>query len=439
MIKKLRRKLNGDIHLKDLIKGSVITFFLKMGGMLLSYVLIFLISKKFGPSGVGTFNLFNQTLTVISMFIGLGINISVLRFVGQFNNIEENTKMHLLYGYIVKLIAPSSLLICFLLIIFSDFISIFFTNTVEKSTYFKILGIALPFFALNQVSVEFVRGLKKLQISELIRSVLRPFVMTLGLLILWNRQAIDVNIVIFLFLAGSIINSIVSSYTIRKNLNKIPKSDESNFKIQELLKTSFPMMAVSVSSALMVALPIFVLDFIGTKEEVGIFSVAFKVSQIITLILMIVNTMSAPKFAELFWANKKKELQKLLNQSAKLMFWIALFFSIFVILFAEKILGLFGNEFREGSLILIILVFGQLVNAATGSVGVLLNMSGNQKIYRKAILAVVVVFIIACPIATIFFGIIGTAIITTIAIISINVWLVVKVRKKLMLKTSYPI
>ncbi len=438
MIKKLRRKLNGDIHLKDLIKGSVITFFLKMGGMLLSYVLIFLLSKKFGPSGVGTFNLFNQTLTVLSMFLGLGMNISVLRFVGQFNNVKDNAKMHFLHHYILKIIGPTSLFIGITLVVFSDSISILVTDSNEKSIYFKILGITLPFFAINQVSVEFIRGLKRLQISELIRSVIRPLIMTLSLLFLWSKP-IDTNTIIYLFLIGSVANSIFSSYTIWRNLAKIPKNPNSIFKLKELVATSLPMMAVSVSSALMVALPIFVLEFIGTEVEVGLFSVAYKVSQIITLILMIINTMSAPKFAELFWANKTKELQKLLNQTSKIMFWVALIFSIFVIVFSRTILGLFGSEFQNSGIILIILIIGQLVNAATGSVGVLLNMSGNQKIYRQSILVVVIALAITCPIATFYFGLIGTAITTTLSIIFINVWLVIRVRKKLKLKTSYPI
>jgi O-antigen/teichoic acid export membrane protein len=101
-------------------------------------------------------------------------------------------------------------------------------------------------------------------------------------------------------------------------------------------------------------------------------------------------------------------------------------------------LGLFGSKFTEGNLVLIILVIGQLVNASTGSVGVLLNMSGNQKIYRRAILTVISIYIVTSPIATYFFGMLGTAATTSFCVILINVWLVFSVKKKLNLRASYP-
>ena len=438
MIKKLRKKLNGDVHLKDLLKGSVITFFLKMGGMLLSYVLIYTISKKFGAEGVGEFNLFSQILTVLSMLVGLGLNITVLRYVGEFNNSQNSPKMHLLYKNFIKLVSPSSIFIGIAFFVFSNELSSLIYDSNDKSFFFRILGLSLPFFAVNQISVEFIRGLKKLQISELIRSVLRPLVILI-LIFAYDYKNLSTDNLLVMFFVGTLLNSIISSFSIWKNLKKTPKDLKVSFSTSELLKTSFPIMAVSVSTALLTAVPIFVLDFFGTRDELGIFTVSYKLSQIVTVILLIINTMSAPKFAELFWANKISELQKLLIQSSKIMFWIALFFSLILILFSTNILSLFGGEFVHGSAVLSVLVIGQLINAATGSVGVLLNMSGNQKIYRRVILIVVSIFIITCPIATIIFGMLGTAITTSFSVILINIWLVVIVRKKLNIRTSFPL
>tara|TARA_R110002072_G_scaffold159408_3_gene310465 strand:+ start:535 stop:702 length:168 start_codon:yes stop_codon:yes gene_type:complete len=53
LLSKLKHKLNNDGHLKDLLKGSAITFVLKMSGMGLGFILTYLISHKLGPEGVG--------------------------------------------------------------------------------------------------------------------------------------------------------------------------------------------------------------------------------------------------------------------------------------------------------------------------------------------------------------------------------------------------
>ncbi|MFT7823742.1 MAG: polysaccharide biosynthesis C-terminal domain-containing protein, partial [Sulfurimonas sp.] len=121
------------------------------------------------------------------------------------------------------------------------------------------------------------------------------------------------------------------------------------------------------------------LEIYATTKEVGIFSVAFKVSILISIVLMIVNTIAAPKFSELFWTNRHDELQKVIDFSSKLIFGSALFLAVIIIVFKQFILSLFGNQFIQGDIVLVLLVTGQMINAMTGSTGIFLNMTGHQK------------------------------------------------------------
>src|SRR5690606_15230200 len=88
----------------------------------------------------------------------------------------------------------------------------------------------------------------------------------------------------------------------------------------------------------------------------------------------------------LYWAGKMKELQKIISQSTKLMFLMALVITLALVFFGKFLLGLFGEEFKAGYTVLVVLVISQLVNAATGSVGVFMNMSGRQKTIRNVFL-----------------------------------------------------
>jgi O-antigen/teichoic acid export membrane protein len=419
MIKKIKNKLNGDIHLKDLVKGSAITFVLKMGGMGLSYVLIYLISKQLGAEGVGFYNLMLQILTVLGMVLGLGMNIAVLRYVGQFNNEEQRPKMRDLYRHFVRTVAPLTVLVGVLLYFGADYIVQWTGKDQEYADGLKMVGIVLPFFTINQISVEFIRGLKQLQISELVRSVLRPLVMILGIYFLFWNQLTKMD-VIYLLVVGLIINSLVSRWAIWKKLKNIPKQPLA-FERKELLKTSYPMMVGGLSNALMIAFPILFLDFYFDQIVVGLYSVSFKISAIISLILIIVNTIAAPKFAELFWKNEKKKLQRLINQSSTIMFWGGLILLIGVIMFSKQILGLFGKEFEDSQNILIILCIGQFVNTSTGSVMILLNMSGNQTIYLRILIVSLILTTISLWIITPIFGIVGVALIIFFKMILVNI------------------
>lgn len=396
MIDKLLNVLKSDIHFKDILKGSSITFILKISGMIAGYFLIYIISDRLGAEGVGFFNFLMYVLILLSMFIGLGMNISVLRYVGQFNNEHNLPKIKLLYKYFMMIVSPLAVIVSFILYFSSEYLVDLFNKESEYAEGLKIIGIILPFYSLNQISIEYIRGLKQLHISELVRSLLRPVVMCLGIFIFFGEQLTKIDLVYLLMLAV-IVNFLVSQATILNKTKRIT-SKTSGLSVGEFLKTSLPMMITSLSSTLFLALPIFFLDFYSSQAEVGIYSVANRLASLVSIILIVINTIAAPKFSELYWGNNMKELQKVISQSTKLMFWVAFIISIALIIFGKMILGIFGEEFKAGYYVLVILVISQLINAATGSVGVFMNMTGRQKTIRNvffiSVLALFISFVI---------------------------------------------
>ncbi len=436
LINKIRDKLNRDRHFKEMLKGGAITFVIKMTGMFLSYVVIFLVSKNTGAKGVGLYNLFNQILIVLSMILGLGMNISILRFIGQYNNDSDRPRIHYLYKNMIRLVAPLSVLVSLLLFLCAEDIAIYFDKNEEHVECLRLVALALPFFAINQICVEFIRGFKKLIISELIRSITLPVIIIVSIFILGQRSLGIIEIIYF-FVMGTLANLIISSVSIRIQLKNIPNNNTLIITQREFLKTSIPMMITSISSSLIAALPIFFLDYFSSQSNVGIFSIVFRIAQFISIILLVVNTIAAPKFAELFWADKKKELQLLITKSTKIMFWVAFFLSVMVIISSNWILKLFGAEFVEGNWALVILVIGQFVNAATGSVGLILNMSGNQIALRNInLLALLMLWI--CGIFVIpRMPLIGASVCYSIVFITINILSVIYVKNNLKITTFY--
>jgi O-antigen/teichoic acid export membrane protein len=401
----------------------------------LGYVVIYIISKRSGAAGVGFYQLIQQILTVLGSVLGLGMSISVLRYVGQFNNQENRAKMHLLYKYFVCAVTPATILVGIVLFLSADKIA-FWSNKGEDFVFgIQIIAITLPFFTINQISVEFVRGLKKLQVSEFVRSVSKPLIVIIGILIICKKNVTSIELV-YLIASGIIFNSLISRLSIWNELKKIPK-EKINFPFKEFIGTSFSMMITVISSSLITALPVFFLDYYSNQSNVGIYSVSLKFASLISLILVVMNTMAAPKFAELFWAKKNDELQKLLTQSAKIMFWVSLLMSIFLILSGKWLLNLFGEEFISGYMALVILTISQFVNAATGAVSLFLNMSGNQKIVRNTNLTAIIILIIALFLMSKNINITNIALLTAIVAASSNLYLTISLKIKLNIATFY--
>lgn len=435
MLSKFRNKLQGDANLKDLLKGSAITFVLKMSGMGLGYVLIYLISQKLGAEGVGFYNLMLQVLTVLGMVLGLGMNMSVLRYVGQFDNDGERHKMHDLYRHFVTMVGPLTIVVSLALYFTAPFLTGVLDKEPEYAQGLRLVAIVLPFFTINQISVEFIRGLRKLQISELVRSVTRPLIITVGIVVFFPDSMSHIDVIYWLVIS-LFINFFISQGTIWNALKKISRQS-SEFSGRVLAETSFPMMITGAASSLLLAAPVVLLDFHIGQRDAGIYSVAVQISNLVSLPLIVVNTIAAPKFAELYWERRLSDLQDTVSKTTRIMFWSALVIAVVTIIFSSEILSMFQLSSSQSKFVLIILVLGQLFNAFSGSVGLLLNMTGNEKLLRNTVLTVTVLYCVVLIILVPAFSVLGAAIANLISIVVLYSTLVFIARKKLQVMTAY--
>jgi O-antigen/teichoic acid export membrane protein len=104
------------------------------------------------------------------------------------------------------------------------------------------------------------------------------------------------------------------------------------------------------------------------------------------------------------------KLKASVEKGSKLLFYTSVPVCLFIWLFPSFLLGIFGEQFKTGSAALIILAGGSLVNALTGSVGVLLQMTGRQKEYNYIVITAAGINIALNIILIPAYGIIGAAI-----------------------------
>jgi O-antigen/teichoic acid export membrane protein len=165
---------------------------------------------------------------------------------------------------------------------------------------------------------------------------------------------------------------------------------------------------------------------IGTMvspSAVGIYSAAAKTSVWTGFVLQAVNSVVAPVFTTLYTQNDRLGLQSLVTTVAHWIFWPSLILSITIIAFANPILSLFGSEFLAARIPMTILIFGQLVNVGSGSVGYLMVMTGHQNQSALIFGCSAVMNVILNAITIPLFGIVGAAISTALAMALWNILL----------------
>ncbi len=178
------------------------------------------------------------------------------------------------------------------------------------------------------------------------------------------------------------------------------------------------------------------LGMFRTEKEVGIYNVALKLAALTSITLFAINTIAAPKFAE-FWGRRDiKGLGRVAQQSTKLIFWTSFPILLSFWLFPSYILSVFGSEFKAGVIALMILTFGQFVNAISGSVGYILQMTEKQKIFQNIILIATVINIILNAILIPKFGINGAAFASMVSLVFWNLTSVFYIINKYKINTT---
>ena len=97
---------------------------------------------------------------------------------------------------------------------------------------------------------------------------------------------------------------------------------------------------------------------------------------------------------------------------------------------------IFGNEYAVAYFPLLILCIGQLVSAMVGSVGTLLSMTGNQKVFSNSnVIMLIINMILGVPLIMIWDEI-GAALLFSAILIIQNYILLKYVQKNLNINTS---
>jgi O-antigen/teichoic acid export membrane protein len=120
----------------------------------------------------------------------------------------------------------------------------------------------------------------------------------------------------------------------------------------------------------------FILSRYATSAELGVYAAAIRLAQALVLFLIAVNYMFSPYVADLYARGERDRLNGLYQSLTRWMVAGTVPILLVLSILPGVVLRLFGGGFASGATALRILLIGQFVNVATGSVGFILVMVG---------------------------------------------------------------
>jgi O-antigen/teichoic acid export membrane protein len=410
-------------HILDLVRGASIAGVLKALAALLAFGLSVVLGRALGADGAGVYFLALTTATVAATIGRVGLDSTVLRFIAAHASAGKWADVGKVYRTSVAISLAGCCLIAAILYFAADLLANDMFSDPSVATPTRLMALSVVPLALSVLISRALLGLSRIRDSLLVFSILPTgvaLVGTWGLASQWGVNGAVMAYVVAVTVA-TLYGCVAWHRALLARSARLESRQHAPSPTRELLRSGVPLLIGALLQLVMQVSGTLMLGIWSDNSEVSQYTVAFRTAALISFVLVAVNTIAQPKFAELYARGHMEALAATAHKSTLLMtLFSAPVFLVFV--FAPAlVMSAFGSDFSGGAAPLRILSFGHFVNVATGSVGVLLVMAGQEREYRNvqvisALLVLALNVVLIPP-----YGAVGASISATVTLIVQNI------------------
>jgi O-antigen/teichoic acid export membrane protein len=414
-----------------LIRGAVGSFGLKIAGTGLTLVVSILLARLLGTEGFGVYAYAISWSSLLSIPATLGLDKLIIREVAIYRNQSNWGLMRGLLDWSNQLVLLFSINLA--LIATGVAWSLNINTNSQMLLAFYVALVYLPIGSLRSLRLAAMKGLHQVVLGQVPEVLIAPLLMICftGCGYLFLGKELNAIWVIAIFVASTTITFFIGARLLQKVLPLALEEAEAEYQTLTWIHSALPLMFLSGMQIINTRTDTLMLGAMKGPEAVGIYIVINRGVQLIVFMQGAVNGILAPTIASLYAEGKIKQLQKIVTKSARVVLLTSLIFASSLTVFGYWFLLLFGLNFTQGQTALTILSIGQLINAASGAVGLLLTMTGHQNytVLSVGISAILNVLLNVLLIPE--WGVNGAALATASSMIFWNVFSLIWVRTKL--------
>lgn len=430
MLRRLIDLLRNDDYQEIITKGFSFLL-IRVFGAIISYIFIMYITNIFGPEIYGLIALSFSMFMIISVFGRLGLDTNIIKFFSQDINDSES-------GIFFKAILESFSVTSVIALILYWFreelvLNLYQDPKPELLLYLPWVLASIPIWNVAIICTSYMRAKRMNNSFAFLENPSRFFfslIILVGLFIIEK----DPLVIVKAHLIGVLLTALISFVLVVRRLPTPTLISRVN--TWQFTQEALPMLFSSTILILLGMMDTQIMGIFESKAEVGIYNVSLKIATLTGFSLQAVNSILAPKIAK-FYGEGVGDYKKLISFSTKLNFLISSLTVLVITLFRETLLGFFGESFIKGELILLVFCVGQIINSFSGSVGVILQMIGKQRVYQNFVLVALLLNLLLTFILTPVYGGVGAAVATVISMAFWNIGSSIYLKRKMNITTYY--
>ncbi len=405
------------------LAGSVV---LKVGSAVFALVTSLLLARLLGSGGYGAYAFAVAWATLIGVPALLGMDRLVVRSVAAYAARDE-------WGLARGMVRRANewvLVAAVLLASGGALVGWFVLQGVVRTTF--LTGMLLvPILALGKVRMATLQGLHRVVIGQMPELLLVHLVLLALLAVAQLAGVLSAPLAMQAHVVAACVALVAGMVLLTRYRPSVLRTATPAYENRPWLRAAVPLTLLSGIMIINGRTDVVMVGWLAGISEAGTYDVASKLSDTVAFLLTALNQAAAPAFARLHALGQREELQNLVVRKSRLILAGTLPFAVGLLVFAQPVLSIFGPDYSGGRLALSILVVGQIVNVAAGPVGLLLVMSGHERLvavgFGAGAIANLLLNLLLIPI----WGLAGAAVATAGSMVIWNTILIVFVVRKL--------
>ena len=406
-------------------KDVVLSLGVRGAAVIAGFAVTYLIGSSLGPAATGQYALVSQTALFLSVIALLGLNVSVVRHFSK--AVAQGKKLAL---RTVARIAALGLLFMGLVVVLlwlgQGLLWPALFGDVAPKAMLAVLCVLLVARGGVQLFGGMLRSQQSFVIGQGIVVLAIPACTAIALATglvetvhgaLWASAAAGLAALAF----GALV-MLRHTRTGTKDAVEIP--------IRTVVASSLPLWGVGIAQNIGDWYALAVAAQMLSAADAGLYRVSVQIAMALQVIANALFAVYSAKVSAAFHAGDRAKAAQLARTAVRVSSVLAIPIALTLILCADLILKQFGPEFQAAWPILVCLIVGQLIFTLTGPAGLVLAMSGNERVNLVITIAGMIAVLVLTPIGAIYGGLVGIAFAVTAALIARNLAAYVFVRRR---------
>lgn len=382
--------------------GAVASFMIKVAAIALAYLQTVILAHCMTSSGFGEYAIGLSLATALGVAVGAGQPTAIVRFWPQYvaQGRAALATGAVVFGYLITGLSCLIFTLSAILLVSMNYMGRF-----QFLSYVIPLTIAWTY---SELLMSILRAEGKIVSALLPRDVLwRAVIAAIGLIAILSGVTLSAETILLASastLLGFVLwQTVYQTTSIKTSVyNALPA-----FDAQCWIRTGIGLWLATIVGTLAAQLDTPMVGLFLTSSDAGEFFVVQKTANLLTIALWASMVVSAPLFSRLYYGRETDELRKASAIFALSVGGVSLAIYGSYLMFGSFILHLFGGSYSDLMLPLMILSTGYLIDAFCGPAGVILLITGHERLQLRIQLITLLTKLTMQPIIIPRFGLAG--------------------------------